>query len=58
MDSRNLDMLLLYSVLACVGRRLGRSVQPTHVTPLGVLRAWQHVAFARCVAHAWCIRIT
>jgi hypothetical protein len=26
MDSRNLEMLLLYSVLDCVGRRLGRSV--------------------------------
>ena len=33
MDSRNLDRLLLYSVLACVGSLLGRSVYPMQVTP-------------------------
>jgi len=33
MDSKNLERLLLYRVLDWVGRRLGRSVYPTHVTP-------------------------
>mmetsp|Transcript_19190 Transcript_19190/g.61044 ORF Transcript_19190/g.61044 Transcript_19190/m.61044 type:complete len:294 (+) Transcript_19190:1971-2852(+) len=33
MDSSSLEMLFAYSVLLCVGSRLGRSVYPTQVTP-------------------------